>query len=259
MLKAKVLPSLGALFFAACSARAFVVPAQRLRAPVPRVLPVASATILPAFYSTLAAGLLAKATTAATPSDASLLAATGLLSLVNLGPSDSARLTSSKRAYKNTPPASSGIAKQRRYAVKNWRSAVRIKIAGQAVGLTRMAFASSTTGVLRGAAIVMAANAAFFFVGAGKSRHDIDGKPAPMTDAASGAILAVDLTLTGTALLGAASVAGSTRRAVCSWIYAAGALIGAAEGIPAFVASLRRIGEAEEVDYTPPSEGGPTD
>ena len=39
--------------------------------------------------------------------------------------------------------------------------------------------AGSPTGVLRGAAVFMAANAGFFLFGAGGAKHDADGLPKP--------------------------------------------------------------------------------
>ena len=97
-----------ALLLFACSTSAFapalVVPA-RSRMPTRRaLLPVASAQVLPAMYTTVGTALLVKATKAATQADGLLLATTGLLAIVNLGPVDAARLASAKRACKITPP-----------------------------------------------------------------------------------------------------------------------------------------------------------
>ena len=111
-----------ALLLSACSTSAFAptlaVPA-RSRLPTRRALPVvASAKVLPAMYTAVGTALLVKATKAATQTDGLLLVTTGLLAIVNLGPVDSARLASAKRACKITPPAASGAAKRKRQAAR---------------------------------------------------------------------------------------------------------------------------------------------
>jgi hypothetical protein len=230
-----------ALLLSACSTSAFaptlIVPA-RSRMSTRHALPVASAKVLPAMYTTVGTALLVKATKAATQADGLLLATTGLLAIINLGPVDNARLASAKRACKITPPASSGAAKRKRQAARTWRSVVRLKLVGQLAGLAWMAVASN---VLRGAALVMVANMAFFLCGAGGARHNDQGLPAPMSGSASAAILLVDTALSAAALLGASSPIGSTRRAKCACLFSAGAFLGAAEGLPTFVGGLTAL------------------
>ena len=213
------------------------VPARSSHMPPPRALPVASAKVLPGMYTSAGAALLLKAAKATTP-DNLVLATTGLLAIINLAPVDSARLASSKRACKNTPPASAGAAKRKRQAARTWRSVVRIKLVGQLSGLAWMVVASN---VMQGAALVMVANMAFFLCGAGGAAHDDAGLPAPMAESASRAVLVVDTALSAAALLGASSLVGSTRRTLCAYIFSAGALIGAAEGLPKFVGGLAAL------------------
>jgi hypothetical protein len=144
---------------------------------------------------------------------------------------DNARLASAKTADQRYPPASSGVAKQRRQAAKTWRSTVRIKILGQMIGLFRMASAKSGFGVMRGAAIVMGANMAFFLCGGGGAIHDSTGAPAPMPANLAFIVLSIDTVLTAAALLAASAPVASTRRAICGGIFAAGTLMGALEGL----------------------------
>jgi hypothetical protein len=169
----------------------------------------------------------------------SVLVTTAALSLFNLGPTDNARLASAKRADQRFPPASSGIAKQRRQAAKTWRSTVRIKIVGQMLGLVRMVSAKNGFGVMRGAAIVMGANMAFFLCGGGGAIHDSDGAPAPMPANMALTVLTIDTVLTAAALLAASAPAESTRRAICGGIFAAGTLIGALEGVATMFSSKK--------------------
>ena len=115
---------------------------------------------------------------------------------------------------------------------------MRIKLVGQLAGLAWMVVASN---VLRGAALVMMSNMAFFLSGAGGARHNDQGLPAPMSGSASAAILLVDTALSAAALLGASSHIGSTRRAICACVFSAGALLGAAEGLPTFVGGLAAL------------------
>lgn len=208
---------------------------------VPRSLPIVqSAKVLPFAYSSLSAALIFRATKAATTADAVVLVATSALAFFNLGPTDNTRLASAKKADKNTPPASSGKAKQLRQAAKTWRSVVRIKLIGQIVGLFWMVSAKSGTGVLRGGATVMAANMAFFLCGAGRATHDADGAPAPMPPSLSSTILTVDTVLTVAALVGASSPIESARRTVFAGIFAVGASIGALEGLVTILLSMRK-------------------
>jgi hypothetical protein len=207
--------------------------------PNTRTLPrsltiVQSAKVLPLAYLSASAALLYRATIASTyPSsnvDVAVLVSTAALSAFNLAPMDNARLASAKRADQRYPPASSGLAKQRRQAAKTWRSTVRIKIVGQLLGLVRMASAKSGFGVMRGAALVMGANMAFFICGGGQAIHDSDGAPAPMPVPLTMTVLTIDTVLTTAALLAASAPIESTRRAICGGVFAAGTLMGALEG-----------------------------
>jgi hypothetical protein len=190
-----------------------------------------------------------RATKAATnKADAAVLAATAALALFNLGPTDNARLASAKRADKNTPPASSGKAKQLRQAAKTWRSVVRIKLIGQFVGLVWMA--TSANSVMKGAATVMAANMAFFLCGAGRAMHNANGEPAPMPASMATMILTIDTILTSSALMAASAPMESTKRAIFAGIYAVGVSIGALEGLANLVSFyLMKRSKAKETDF----------
>jgi hypothetical protein len=208
--------------------------------PLPRSLTIVkSAKVLPVAYISASAALLYRATRTSSKVDMSVLVTTAALSLFNLGPTDNARLASAKRADQRFPPASSGIAKQRRQAAKTWRSTVRIKIVGQMLGLVRMVSAKNGFGVMRGAAIVMGANMAFFLCGGGGAIHDSDGAPAPMPANMALTVLTIDTVLTAAALLAASAPAESTRRAICGGIFAAGTLIGALEGVATMFSSKK--------------------
>jgi hypothetical protein len=200
--------------------------------PLPRSLPIVqSAKVLPVAYTSASVFLVYRATKISSKVDMAVLVATAALTFFNLGPTDNARLASAKKADKNTPPASSGKSKQLRQTAKTWRSAVNIKLIGQLLGLARMASAKTGFGVMRGAAIIMGANMAFFLCGGGGAVHDKDGAPAPMPANVKTMVLTVDTTLTVAALVAASSPVDSTRRLVSGGIYAVGALIGALEGV----------------------------
>jgi hypothetical protein len=202
---------------------------------------VSSAKILPIAYTAAAAALLNKAITkSSTKAQVAVLVATSALSLVNFGPSDSAKLASAKTAYKNTPPASSGVAKQKRQAAKTWRSVVRIKVVGQLVGLIWMARANTFAGVMRGAAATIAASVAYFLCGAGNSRHDDQGNWDPMP---SNKAIIIPFVLMGVALAGAGAPVESTKQAVLGGVFAAGAGVGALEGMPKFLQTVGVIGK----------------
>lgn len=207
---------------------------------LPRSLPIVhSAKILPVAYTGAAASLFYKATKTSNKVDMAVLVATGALALFNLGPMDNARLASAKKAYKNTDPAVSGLAKQERQAALTWRFVVRMKLVGQLIGLVRMATAKTGFGILRGAAFVMGSNMAFFMCGAGYSMHDNDGRPTPMEPSKSRAILGIDSTLTIAALLAASSPIDSQKRLITGGIFAFGALVGALEGLAGIVTSSK--------------------
>jgi hypothetical protein len=238
-----------ALFSFASLSSAFVTPnaysnvhqRSKISSSSRSLIVVESAKILPFAYTSASAALLIKATKATSKSEMAVLLATSTLSLVNLGPRDNAQLASAKKAFKNTPPASSGKAKQQRQAAKTWRSVVRIKIIGQLAGLLRMSCAKGTKGVMRGAAIIMAANVAFFLCGGGPSKHDDDGNWVPMPSNVSSAVTTIDAILSASALLAASSPVGSMRHAVSAGIFTAGAVMGTFEGLPKFLESMGRL------------------
>jgi hypothetical protein len=216
-------------------ARTTTSPSSLLRVPPPvppRGLPIVqSAKILPVAYTSASAALLFRATQAVTKADAAVLVATALLAFFNLAPTDNVRLASAKRADTKYPPATSGVAKQKRQAAKTWRSVVRIKLIGQVVGLVWMAAAQTSSGWLRGAAMVMGANTVFFLCGAGAAMHDADGTSAPMPPSTAKAILTMNTILTAAAFFAASAPVESTRRTVLASVYAGGAFIGGLEGI----------------------------
>ena len=99
--------------------------------------------------------------------------------------------------------------------------------------------AKSATGVLRGAVTFMAANVLFFALGAGDANHNQDGVPEPKKPQLTRFIVTTDIVLMLAALLGAVSALGTTSRAIGSSVFAAGALIGAVEGVPKTLQTLK--------------------
>lgn len=195
-----------------------------------------SAKVLPVAYASASATLLFRATKAATKQDATVLVATALLALLNLAPTDNIKLASAKKADKLYPPANTGKAKQLRQSAKTWRSVVRIKIIGQMMGLLWMATAKTSNGILRGGAAIMAANMAFFLCGAGGARHNDEGESDPMPADTARAVLTIDATMAGAALLAAASPFPSPRRTLNVGIFVVGVAMGALEGVASLIA-----------------------
>jgi len=198
---------------------------------------VESAKILPVAYTSLSGALLYRAAGAATKADRAVLVATAALALFNLGPTDNARLASAKRACKKSSPPSE--------VARTWRRAVRVKLAGQIIGLTWMTFSRCGVGVMRGAAAVMASNTLFFLCGAGKAMHDDEGEHVRMPRGLSITVLTIDAALTGAALAAAAAPVGTTRQGVGAGIFAGGAVIGALEGIAQLVRNKQGESEAD--------------
>jgi len=203
-----------------------------------------SAKILPITYASASVALVYQAAQAASVNkkgDVAVLIATSALALFNLCPTDNARLASAKRADMKHPPATGGAAKQRRQAAKTWRSTVRIKIVGQLLGLAWMAsthgagignsIGSNGNSYLRGGAMIIAANMAFFLCGGGGAVHDANGDHTPMPSGLTRSILMIDTILVGSALLAASSPVGASRRAVYVGIYVIGVGMGALEGV----------------------------
>ena len=198
-----------------------------------------SAKVLPVAYASASATLLFRATKAATKQDSTVLVATALLALLNLAPTDNINLASAKKADKLYPPANSGKAKQLRQSAKTWRSVVRIKMIGQLMGLLWMATAKTSNGILRGGAAIMAANMAFFLGGGGNARHNNEGESDPMPNDTARAVLTIDTTMVGAALLAAASPFPSPRRTLNVGIFVAGIAMGALEGVAKLIAKKK--------------------
>jgi len=210
----------------------FAVTALPARAPPV----VASAKLLPAANVGLGAALLQRAAHASGDSRA-VLASTGLLCLLNLAVTDNARYAGAKRAVAmldGVPASEMGLAKR-------WYDCVKVQVVGQLCGLVWMVRSRSAAGALRGAATFMAANVLFFLLGAAEAKHDVDGRPAPIKASVARFVLITDGVLLSGALLGALCGAGSVGRAVGSYVFAAGCLIGAAEGAPKTIAAVRKL------------------
>jgi len=211
---------------------------HKTKFPVDSSTSLASAKVLPFVYTGFSGALLYKATKLATdPAETIVLASVSALSLLNLGPSDNARLASAKRAYKKTDPASAGKAKQTRQAALTWRKAVRIKIVGQVIGLTRMVLAKEPKGVMKGAAWVMGATMTFLMTGGGSARHDDDGNWKPIPEKSLGGVLTIDAILFVAALV--AGDCSSSWALKAAMVYAAGVTVGSLEGIPQFVKAIK--------------------
>lgn len=191
-----------------------------------------SAKILPIVYTSASAALACQAKQATSKLDAAFLLAISALTLFNLGPTDNKRLTSAKRADTNNPPAVSGIAKQRRQLAKTCRSTVRIKIIGQLLGLAMMICnRGNINSQLRGGAMIMGANMAFFLCGGGGAVHNIRGGHEPLPSGLTRFILMIDTILTLSALFAARAPLESSRRTIYMGIYIAGVSMGALEGL----------------------------
>ena len=206
-----------------------------------RAPPVAaSAVMLPVAYTGLGVTLLTRAAGAGAGTNAVVLASTGLLSVLNLGPTDNARYASGKRAvaaYKDKVSLPYGAMAQAEIA-KKWFTLLKWRLIGQVVSLVSMARASSAAGILAGAAGFMATNVAFCLLGGLSAKHDMDGIPAPTKPKLQKFILTTDSVLLCAALLGALSGPGAT---VAAYVYSAGALIGAVEGAPQFMATVKGL------------------
>lgn len=209
----------------------------RPTALVTRVPPVqASAKIIPFAYGGLGATLLSQAT-GTTGASRVVLACAGLLSGFNLATIDNQRYAGAKRAAALV----SGIPKGQQGLAGKWYSLVRLHLLGQVLSLVWMARATQAAGVLRAGASFMAANLLFFVGGAAQAKHDPEGRPAPIKPGLAKFVLTTDAVLMGAALLGSLSGAGSIGRAVGSYTFAAGCLIGAVEGAPKTAAALQKL------------------
>jgi len=101
-----------------------------------------------------------------------------------------------------------------------------------------MIFANSFAAVMKGAAVVFFANAAFFLCGAGRSRHDDDGTSCPMPSGASRAALLVDSLFTAAALAAASSPVGSTKQVRYAAVVVFGAIVPTLESLSVFISGF---------------------
>lgn len=193
----------------------------------------ASAKILPVVDVGLGVALLRRAASA-TGAEAAVLASAGGLAIFNLAATDNARFASAKRAVKvyEGKVSLSGQALEQRGMAFQWYTLVRLHVFAQVVALACMARASTATLVLQGATAFMGANVAFFLGGAGAAKHDENGMPAPIKPGVLKFVLAVDSVLLAGAAVASLAAAGTTARAVGSYLFAGGCLIGVAEGLP---------------------------
>ena len=147
---------------------------------------------------------------------------------------EAAVLASAKRAVKvyEGKVSLSGQALEQRGMAFQWYTLVRLHVFAQVVALACMARASTATLVLQGATAFMGANVAFFLGGAGAAKHDENGMPAPIKPGVLKFVLAVDSVLLAGAAVASLAAAGTTARAVGSYLFAGGCLIGVAEGLP---------------------------
>ena len=204
--------------------------------------PVASAKILPVAYAGMGAGLLLKSTSAGAIADKALLASTGLLSVLNLALTDNERYAGAKKSVKIYDGRESlpFAAEKQRMVAKKWYNIVRLHTLGQVVSLAWILSASADpTAALRCAAGFMGANVLFFALGAGPAKHDKDGLPAPMSGKLLKFVFTTDVVLFLGALMGALSPAGTASRAVGASLFIFGCLIGAVEGAPKVVTTLK--------------------
>ena len=78
-------------------------------------------------------------------------------------------------------------------------------------------------------------------LGSGEVKHDSNGVPAPMKPGLLKFVLATDITLLSACVIGVLSAANPSRLAVASYVFAAGCLIGAAEGVPNFIKAVKNL------------------
>lgn len=205
--------------------------------PLTRAPPaIASAKIIPVAYVGLGGALLAKATGTDGAARAVLTSA-GLLSALNLASTDNQRYAGAKRAMARL----AGVPKGQQGLAKKWYDIVRLHLLGQVVSLTYMVRASAAVGVLLGGASFMAANLLFFLLGAVDAKHDFDGLHTPIKPSLAKFVLTTDAILLGAALLGSFCSTGSAGRAIGSYIFSAGCMIGAVEGAPKTASALKRL------------------
>ena len=212
------------------------------RAGATRTRPlIQSAKVIPAANVILGCALMNRA--ARLPMmgpQSAVLFSTGLLCLLNLAVTDNARYASAKRAVAVYQGKASlpGAAVQQRELATLWYTVCRVQVFGQLAGLLLMVRSVSPAGTLRGAAAFMLANVLFFLMGAGKAKHDDEGRPAPMKPALQQFVLTTDCVLLAAALLGAL-LHSSLVGALGAYLFSAGCLIGAVEGVPKTAAAIK--------------------
>lgn len=207
-----------------------------------RTLPVLhSAKIVPVAYTAAAASLFVRVSKGAAAglgwSDRAVLASTAFLALFHLGPTNNRYLKSSKRAIKklqnsDTPDDA------KLTAAKQWRTAVRIKVIGQFLGLVWMSVAAASTtifdnivnSILLGATVIMATNLAFYGLGAGSVMHDDMGNAKSVNDATLGVTVGTDIMMTVAGLVAAFQPIGSILHTLSIRLFVGGALFNAVEG-----------------------------
>jgi len=209
--------------------------ANAVHAPRSRVTQMQAPQIPAIAYTGAAAAVAIRASRASAPAELAVLGATSLLALVDFGPTAAKQLNSANHAIKaaQTKPTPAAVSKE-----QAWLSAIMIKLMGQLSGLTWMALSRQGSGVLRGAALMMAGNMCFWIAGAGAARHDGEGKHAPVPDKLVRIIFTADALLFSALLTGAISPAQSTSRAACSAVFAVGAMAGVFENIAKFIKAL---------------------
>jgi len=152
--------------------------------PSPTTTSLESAKVLPFVYTGFSGALLVKARAATCATDKIVLLAASALSFLNLSQSDNARLKSAKLACKKTLAISMDTGKEEASKeALSFRSAVRLKIVGQVVGLVRMVLARESRGLMRGAAFLLGSS--FLFLangGEGKFHHDSEGNWKPLEE-----------------------------------------------------------------------------
>jgi hypothetical protein len=141
-----------------------------------------SAKILPFLYTGFSGALLYKAKTVVLDADKIVLVAMAALSFVEFSRSDNVYLASAKAACKKTIAISAETGKKEPSGnALKWRRAVRLRILGRVVGLSRMALARDSPGLWKGAALVLVGSLSFLVNGGGGDAfHDENGEPNPL-------------------------------------------------------------------------------
>mmetsp|Transcript_17839 Transcript_17839/g.19343 ORF Transcript_17839/g.19343 Transcript_17839/m.19343 type:complete len:272 (-) Transcript_17839:144-959(-) len=168
--------------------------------------PRMNAAVLPTVYRILAAGSAVRVVTTGvgandvgTVTSAAVLLTTAAAASFDLAPSAAGQLASAKRAYQAGLPNATA-----------WRTAVRIKIVGQIVGLLfSLAGAGGTElGALVGATCIVGADTVFWALGGGSNRFECDGvdgvRSAPIAKSLVKALLGVNMVMLLSVLVGAA-------------------------------------------------------